>query len=119
MKPSQTRYAVLYPAIAEAARRVGADAIGLIDVGDTTGFNLMVDRVGITYSNGQSLGDPSSEVQVSSKLKGDGLVPMQALPEVVARVGIEGDPLDEIARVPAGALPVVITTNGVVRDPVK
>jgi hypothetical protein len=33
-RPNQTgRCAVLYPAIAEAARRVGANAVGLIDVG--------------------------------------------------------------------------------------
>ena len=53
------RCAVLYPAIAEAARRIGANAVGLIDVGCSAGLNLNVDRVGITYSNGQSLGDPS------------------------------------------------------------
>src|SRR6266496_3356452 len=50
------RCAVLYPAIAEAARRAGANAVGLIDVGCSAGLNLHVDRVGITYSNGQSLG---------------------------------------------------------------
>ncbi len=52
------RCAVLYPAIAEAARRVGADAVGLIDVGCSAGLNLNVDRVGITYSNGQVAGRP-------------------------------------------------------------
>src|SRR5580700_10577800 len=41
------RCAVLYPAIAEAARRVGADAVGLIDVGGSAGLNLHVDRLGI------------------------------------------------------------------------
>ena len=51
------RGAVLQPpAIAEAARRAGANAVGLIDVGCSAGLNLNVDRVGITYSNGQSLG---------------------------------------------------------------
>ena len=49
--------AVLYPAIAEAAHRVGANAVGLIDVGCSAGLNLNVDRVGITYGNGRSLGD--------------------------------------------------------------
>jgi hypothetical protein len=48
-------HAVLYPAIAEAAGRVGANAIGLIDVGCSAGFNLDVDRVGITYGDGPSL----------------------------------------------------------------
>jgi hypothetical protein len=128
------RCAVLYPAIAEAARRVGADAVGLIDVGSSAGLNLNVDRVGITYSNGQSLGDPSSPVQLTSSIVGDRPVPTRALPEVVARLGVGRDPLDvtdtwaamappqllqgdavellpdAFARVPADALPVVTTT---------
>jgi hypothetical protein len=88
------RCAVLYPAIAEAARRVGADAVGLIDVGCEAGLNLNVDRVGITYSNGQSLGDPSSSVQLSSSIVGDRPIPTRAVPEVVARVGVDVDPVD-------------------------
>jgi hypothetical protein len=79
--------AVLYPAIAEAARRAGVNAVGLIDVGCGAGFNLNVDRVGITYSNGQSLGDPSSPV-------GDRPPPGRAMPEVVARIGVDLDPVD-------------------------
>jgi hypothetical protein len=81
---------VLYPAIAAAAQ--GADAVGLIDIGHA--LNLNVDRVGITYSNGQSLGDPSSPVQLSCRLVGDRPVPARAMPEVVARVGIDVDPID-------------------------
>ncbi|WP_405933495.1 DUF2332 domain-containing protein [Streptomyces sp. NBC_00827] len=88
------RCAVLYPAIAEAARRVGANAVALIDVGCSAGLNLNVDRVGITYSNGQSLGAPSSPVQLSCSLVGDRPIPTRALPEVVARVGVDLDPLD-------------------------
>jgi hypothetical protein len=88
------RCAVLYPAIVEAAHRVGANAVGLIDVGCSAGLNLTVDRVGITYSNGQSLGDPLSRVQVSSSTVGDRPVPAPAMPEVVARVGVDIDPLD-------------------------
>ncbi|WP_211225537.1 DUF2332 domain-containing protein [Amycolatopsis nigrescens] len=88
------RCAVLYPAIAEAARRAGADAIGLIDVGCSAGLNLNVDRVGITYDNGQSLGDPSSPVQLSSSFRGDRPIPTLAMPEVVARIGVDLDPVD-------------------------
>jgi hypothetical protein len=88
------RCAVLYPAIAEAARRVGANAVGLIDVGGSAGLNLHVDRVGITYSNGRSLGDPSSPVQLSSSVVGDRSIPTRAMPEVVARVGVDLDPVD-------------------------
>jgi hypothetical protein len=88
------RCAVLYPAIAEAARLVGANAVGLIDLRCGAGLNLNVDRVGITYSNGQSLGDPSSPVQLSSSVVGDRPVPTGAVPEVVARVGVDLDPVD-------------------------
>ena len=88
------RSAVLYPAIAEAARRAGADAVGLIDVGRSAGLNLNVDRAGITYSNGQVLGDPSSPVQMSASIVGDRPVPARAIPEVVARIGVDPDPVD-------------------------
>ena len=85
---------MLYPAIAEAARRVGAGTVGLIDVGDSAGLNLHVDRVGITYGNGQSLGDPSSPLRLSASIVGDRPIPAQAMPEVVARISVDVDPLD-------------------------
>src|ERR687883_95409 len=88
------RCAVLYPAVAEAARRVGANAVGLIDVGCSAGLNLNVDRVGITYGNGQSLGDPASPVQLSASIVGDRPIPTRAMPEVIARVGVDLDPVD-------------------------
>jgi len=88
------RCAVLYPAIAEAAGRVGANAIGLIDVGCSAGLNLHVDRVGVTYSNGQSVGDPSSPVQLSTSIVGRQPIPTRAMPQVVARVGVDLDPID-------------------------
>ena len=88
------RYAVLYPAIAEAAHRVGANAVGLIDVGRAAALNLNVDRVGITYSNGESLGDPSSPVQLSCSIVGGRPVPTRAMPAVAARIGVDLDPFD-------------------------
>jgi hypothetical protein len=91
------RCAVLYPAIAEAAHRVGANAVALIDVGCSAGLNLIVDRVGIAYSNGQSLGDLLSPVQLSSSIVGARPIPTRAIPEVVARVGVDRDPLDVTA----------------------
>jgi hypothetical protein len=88
------RCAVLYPAIAEAARRVDATSVGLIDLCCSAGFNLHVDRVGITYSNRQSLGDPSSPVQLSASIVGDRPIPTRPMPEVVARVGVDLDPVE-------------------------
>jgi hypothetical protein len=63
-------------------------------VGCSAGLDLIVDRVGITYSTGQSMGDPSSPVQLSSSIVRDRPVPPRAMPEVVARVGVDVDPLD-------------------------
>jgi len=88
------RCAVLYPAVAEAARRTSANAVGLIDVGCSAGLDLNVDRVGIRYSNGQSLGDLSSPVQMTSSIVGDRPIPTRPMPEVVARVGLDRDPVD-------------------------
>ncbi len=92
------RYAVIYPAIAEAARRLGADAVGLVDVGRSAGFNLQVDRVGIAYRKRDrttmTLGDPASPVRVSAALVGGRPVPTGAIPSVVARVLLAVDPLD-------------------------
>jgi hypothetical protein len=103
------RCAVLYPAVAAAAARVGAPAVGLVDVGCSAGLNLTVDRVGITYSDGRTLGDPSSPVQFACSMVGGRPVPTRAMPEVVARVGVDVDPLDvtdpEVARWLRAGLP--------------
>jgi hypothetical protein len=66
----------------------------VIDVGCSAALNLNVDRVGITYSNGQFLGDPSSAVQLSCSIVGDRPVPTRVMPGVVARVGVDRDPVD-------------------------
>ncbi len=94
-RPEETGHSpVLYPAVAEAARRVGADALGLISLGCGAGLDLDVGRVGISYSDGRTLGDPSSPVQLSASLVGARPVPARAVPAVVARVGIDRDPVD-------------------------
>ena len=86
--------AVLYPAIAEAAHRAGADAVGLVDVGCAAGLELAVDRVGIAYNDGQVLGDPASPVRLTATVVGDRPLPARAMPEVAARIGVDRDPLD-------------------------
>lgn len=158
--------AVLYPLVAEAARRAGASAVGLVDVGSPVALNLNVDRVGVTLGDGKTLGDSGSPVQVSAEVRGRA-VPARAVPEVVTRVAVDPDPVDvtdaeavrwlraclppdrperrarldaelalaaasppellrgaavevlpdALARVPAGALPVVTTTWALARFP--
>lgn len=87
-------HAVLHPAVAAAAHRVGATAVGLVDVGCSAALDLNVDRVGISYDDGRSRGDPSSPVQVSAAVVGRGHVPGRELPDVVVRIGVDRDPVD-------------------------
>ncbi|MBA5847926.1 DUF2332 family protein [Gordonia amicalis] len=88
------RYAVLYPAIAEAARRCAAERVGLIDVGRPAGLNLNVDRVGIFYGDNQTLGDVSSPVQLECLVVGDRRIPSVPIPDVAARIVLDRAPLD-------------------------
>ncbi|WP_206340394.1 DUF2332 domain-containing protein [Blastococcus litoris] len=154
------RCAVLHPAVAEAARRLGAASVGLVDVGGAPGLNLQLDRVAIRYGDGPAVGDPSSAVQIAATVVGDRPVPTGPLPHLVARIAVGPHPVDvtdpddvrwlracvppdhaeraarlaaelalaasappvivrgevddvlpeAVARVPAGALPVVTTT---------
>ncbi|PXY51709.1 DUF2332 domain-containing protein, partial [Virgibacillus profundi] len=67
---------------------------GLIDVGCSAGLNLNVDRVGISYDGGPAVGAPSSPVRQSCTLVGGRPVPSRTMPGVVARIGIDLDPLD-------------------------
>jgi hypothetical protein len=85
--------AVLHPAVAEAAHRAGAAAVGLVDVGCVAGVDLQLDRVGLAYGE-RRLGDPSSPVQLSAAVVGDRPVPDRAVPAVVARIGVDPDPVD-------------------------
>ncbi|GGM09064.1 DUF2332 domain-containing protein [Nakamurella endophytica] len=88
------RWAALYPVVAAAAHRTGAARIGLVDVARPAALNLVVDRVCVRYDDGTVLGDPASTVQRSASVVGGHGVPSRPVPEVVARVGVDPDPLD-------------------------
>jgi hypothetical protein len=121
-EPTADRCAVLYPAVAEATHRLGAQAVALIGIGRAAEFDLQVDRVGITYSNGQVLGDPSSAVQLTAAVVGDRPLPTRAIPEVVARLAVDLAPVavaEAVAHVPADASPVVLTAWALSSVPVE
>ena len=109
-RPDETgRATVLQPLVAEAAHRVGAAAIGLVDVGCSAGLNLTLDRVGVTNDDGPTRGDAAGTVQHTARVVGDRPVPHRELPEIVARLGIDPDPLDvadpDVARWLRAGLP--------------
>ena len=85
---------VLVPAVAEAAHRLGADAVGLVDVRCGAALNVYIDRVGISYDDGRVLGDRHSPVQLTARVVGRRPVPDRDIPQVVARIGVDREPLD-------------------------
>jgi hypothetical protein len=87
-------YAVLHPAIGAVARRVGAGAVGLVDVGSPAGLNLLVDGVSIAYSDGRRAGEPASPVASVCRVVGERAVPTEPIPAVVARVAAGTAPFD-------------------------
>ena len=136
--PARRRHpTVVLAALHDLARRAGAEAAGSIDVGCRAALNLDVDRLDLGYDR-QSLGDPSSPLRLTSSLRGARRVPTRPLPRIVARVGVDRDPLDvtdaddarwlracvppeqlerratllpdAVGQVAVGALPVVTTT---------
>lgn len=68
--------------------------MGLVDAGRSAALNLSVDRVGVVHGDGRPLGDPSSPVQASATIVGGRPVPVRAIPAVVARIGVDRDPVD-------------------------
>jgi hypothetical protein len=66
--------------------------LALIEVGASAGLCLYPDRYGYDYPTGP-VGDAASPVQLRCTVTGDGPVPT-GVPEVVARAGIDLNPLD-------------------------
>ncbi|MGW0931165.1 DUF2332 domain-containing protein [Streptomyces sp. NPDC002644] len=88
------RHPVLLPLVAEAAHRLGAPRIALIDIGCSAGLNLNAGHATVAYSNGQTLGDASSPVRQSARVVGDRPLPERTPPRVALRIGLDRDPID-------------------------
>lgn len=103
--------AVLRAAVAEAASRARADAIGLVDLAREPWRNLDVDEVAVAYGGGPDAGGGACP-RVRCRLVGARPVPAREPPAVAAK--LSAGALTELAaacaQVPADALPVVTTT---------
>jgi hypothetical protein len=88
-----TRSAPLALGIARAASVIG-EPVGLIDAGASAGLNLALDRYYIDYGSGRTLGTPESPVRLASTLQGTNRLPMERLPLIERRIGIDRDPID-------------------------
>ncbi len=93
-RPPQTnevmRSAALWPGLMEIARRFGPD-MELLELGSSAGLNLNLDRFGYDLG-GVRAGDPASPVQIVPEW--DGPPPALAPVNIIARAGVDRDPVD-------------------------
>jgi hypothetical protein len=84
------RCALLLPAFGLLAAEVGP--LAHLDVGASAGLNLLLDRYCYRYEPGGALGPPST-VELICGTRGAVPVP-PAIPEIVARLGLDRSPVD-------------------------
>ncbi len=87
------RCATLWPAFTEAYNAAGKP-LALIELGCSSGLNLMFDRYGYRYSDGRTAGDPTSNLVIDCRIEGDGSPSLADEIPVAFRVGIDRDPVD-------------------------
>jgi len=80
----------LVPCFLEVARRTGAEAFDCVELGCSSGLNLLWDRYGYEYRGGTIDGWPV----FGGEERGDTSVPVAALPLVESRVGVDLAPPD-------------------------
>jgi hypothetical protein len=85
---------LLLPCILEIARATGADALDLIELGSSAGFNLVWDRYRYVYDAG-SWGPAAAPLELAGEERAPVPAELLALrPRVRRRVGIDLDPVD-------------------------
>lgn len=90
------RSAVLFPVFATVAREGGEAPLALIEVGASAGLNLLFDRYAYWYDRGGTdtlAGAPSSTLTLECEARGTEL-PVDRVPEVVSRLGLDLNALD-------------------------
>ncbi len=89
------RSAFLAPALSLVYRESGDRPLALVEIGASAGLNLFWDRYRIEYSDGGTLGDPSSALLLSTEMHGTSLPPnLPQRPEVASRIGLDLNPID-------------------------
>lgn len=110
------RCTYLLPAFATVAALANNQALALVEIGPSAGLNLLWDRYGYDYGDGQLIGDPAAPLQLSTELRGTLKPPIPAtLPVVVWRVGVEVNPLNLSDEVAMGWLEALIWPEHVAR----
>lgn len=87
------RAAVLGPALTAVAARHG-EPLAHLDVGCSAGLNLLADRYRLDYGPAGATGPADAEVRIDCTVVGGEPPIAEALPEVVARIGLDREPVD-------------------------
>lgn len=87
------RCALLLPTVSMVSTHIKGSSLHLIDVGTSTGLNLLMDQYFIRYSDGISLGNKNSPVEFTCETDGEPLTGL-TLPIVATRTGIDLNPID-------------------------
>ncbi|MGH2598617.1 MAG: DUF2332 domain-containing protein [Dehalococcoidia bacterium] len=89
------RCALLLPAFAVVAQRTEDRPPAVVEVGASAGLNLLWDRYTYDYGDGAVAGDPFSPVRITCAVRGPHRPPVPVvMPRVVARIGIDLNPID-------------------------
>jgi len=87
------RSAIWYPAMRAACADLPDTPVALLELGPSAGLNLRWDHYLFTYAGDAPRGNPASAVDVTCEIR-RGTPPLDgAMPAVVARVGIDRDPV--------------------------
>jgi hypothetical protein len=90
-----SRCAGLMPVFAAASKHIRGRPLYLVDIGASAGLNLFLDQYGYKYGDRLEAGDRSSLVQIECALSGPNVPLLPAdFPPVIARVGVDLNPLD-------------------------
>ncbi len=87
------RSACLLPAFNHVAALSNAP-LALVEIGASAGLNLLCDRYHYDYGDLGEAGDPSSPVSLHCRVLGGGRPPVEAVPAIGYRIGVDLDPVD-------------------------
>jgi hypothetical protein len=87
------RSACLMPAFAHVAG-LSNGPLALVEIGASAGLNLLCDRFHYDYGDIGTAGDPGSPVRLHCQVMGGNHPPVQGLPAVSFRIGVDLNPID-------------------------
>lgn len=86
------RSALLLPAINEVSKKIESE-IALIDMGTSSGLNLLIDQYYYEYSNGTKVGKSDSLLKITCIAQNKNLK-INSIPKIGKRIGIDLNPID-------------------------